>query len=94
MYWMTQLIATIADDHPKRYQMSLENLRQNTMAAGRNVMIKTDQKVAKLSGTELQKQLQEANNETAKRAYDLAMKCLGGMVENGALKLHLNYGNE
>ena len=94
MYWMTQLIATIADDHPKRYQMSLENLRQNTMAAGRNVMIKTDQKVAKLSGTELQKQLQAANNETAKRAYDLAMKCLGGMVENGALKLHLNYGNE
>ncbi|WP_251546670.1 C69 family dipeptidase [Limosilactobacillus caecicola] len=94
IYWVNQLLATIADGHPRRYQQTLENMVQNVMAAGRRVLRETDPAAAKLDGAELQKALQDANAKTAQAAYKFAMKCLGEMVENGALKLNLNYGNE
>lgn len=91
MYWVTHLLATLTDDHPKRYQMNLENLKQNTVAAGRNTIMKTDPEAAQLDGEELQKKLQEANEKNANKAYELAMKCVGEVVESGALQIYLNY---
>ncbi|MGO1702799.1 MAG: C69 family dipeptidase, partial [Lactobacillus helveticus] len=64
MYWLTQAIATIVDEHPFRYSASVE---------------------------ELQMKLQKANDQTAKAAYDAAMKCFGDCVETGALQIKLNY---
>ena len=40
---------------------------------------------------ELQRKLQQANDKTAKAAYDTAMKCFGECVETGSLKIRLNY---
>lgn len=91
MYWLTHTITTIADDHPKRYNYLIEALKQKTTAAGRHVLIETDQQAAKLSGKELTDQLQKANEQTANAAYDQAMKTLGDMVETGSLQIRLNY---
>ncbi|MCI1926562.1 MAG: C69 family dipeptidase [[Lactobacillus] timonensis] len=91
MYWLTHAIATIVDEHPKRYSANIEALKQNTLATGRHILLETDQQAAKLSGKTLQDKLQAANDQTAKAAHDLAMKCLGDIVKVGALKIKLNY---
>lgn len=91
MYWLTHAITTIGDDHPKRYNNIVEDMKQNTIAAGRHVVIKTDQEAANLTGEELQKKLQDANSQTAQAAYNLAMKCFGEMVKTGTLAIRLNY---
>lgn len=91
MYWLTHAITTIADDHPKRYNAMLEDLKQNTIAYGRHVLMTTDQAAAKLTGKKVQDCLQAANEKTAQGAYNYAMKCLGDMVETGSLQIRLNY---
>ncbi|NRO91432.1 Dipeptidase [Lactobacillus helveticus] len=50
-----------------------------------------DQMNKKGIGEELQMKLQKANDQTAKAAYDAAMKCFGDCVETGALQIKLNY---
>lgn len=91
MYWLTHTLATVGDEHNFRYNAELEDLFRDTPAAGRNVLMKTDAAAAKLEDEALDQQLQAANNEIAKDAHDLAMKCLGGMVTKGALKIKLNF---
>lgn len=91
MYWLTHAIATIVDEHPFRYSASVEELKQQTLAAGRHILLETDAEAEKLAGEELQKKLQAANDETAQAAYDAAMKCFGDCVETGALQIKLNY---
>lgn len=54
-------------------------------------MLETDSEVEKLTGEELQMKLQKANDQTAKAAYDAAMKCFVDCVETGALQIKLNY---
>ena len=81
----------IADEHPFRYSASIEAMKQSTLAAGRHVLLETDQEVQELAGEELQRKLQQANDKTAKAAYDTAMKCFGECVETGSLKIRLNY---
>lgn len=58
MYWLTQAIATIVDEHPFRYSASVEELKQQTLAAGRHILLETDSEVEKLTGEELQMKLQ------------------------------------
>ena len=91
MYWLTHAITTIADEHPFRYSASIEEMKQSTLAAGRHVLLETDQEVQDLDGEKLQKKLQEANDKTAKSTYDAAMKCFGDCVETGSLQIRLNY---
>lgn len=91
MYWMTHAMATVGDEHPKRYEADIEAMKQNTLAAGRNVLLKTDPEAIKLDGEALQKKLAHANDQTANQAYQLAMKCLGSMIETGSLQIRLNY---
>lgn len=91
MYWLTHAITTIADDHPKRYNYLIEALKQNTIAAGRHVLITTDQQADDLGGKPLTDLLQKANEQTATAAYNEAMKALGEMVETGSLQIRLNY---
>lgn len=91
MYWLTHAITTIADEHPFRYNASIEEMKRNTLAEGRHVLFETDQEVQDLDGEQLQKKLQDANDKTAKAAYDEAMKCFGECVETGSLKIKLNY---
>ena len=91
MYWLTQAIATIVDEHPFRYSASVEELEQQTLAAGRHILLETDAEAEKLTGEELQKKLHNTNEQTAKAAYDAAMKCFGDCVETGALQIKLNY---
>lgn len=91
MYWLTQAIATVVDEHPFRYQAQLESMKQKTIATGRNQLLKTDTAVKNLQGAKLQAALQKANTETANSAYELAMKCFGDCIESGALKIRLNY---
>lgn len=91
MYWLTHAIATIADEHFFRYSASIESLKQKTLANGRHNLLTTDKEVADLSGEKLQTALQKANAKTAKETHDLAMKCFGDCVENGALKIRLNF---
>ncbi|MCH3904292.1 MAG: C69 family dipeptidase [Lactobacillus sp.] len=91
MYWLTHAIATVADEHPFRYQADLEALQQNTIAAGRQQLLATDQTAAKLTGQKLQQALQAANAKTAELSYNLAMKCFGACVETGALQIKLNF---
>lgn len=91
IYWVTHAIATIADEHPQRYQSTLETLKRETIAKGRHVLLTTDPAAAKLTGEGLQKKLQEANEETAQAAYQEAMKCLGSLVETGSLQIQLNF---
>lgn len=91
MYWVTHLLATIIDDHPNRYQASLEDMQQKTVAAGRHVVLTTDPNVGQLKGEQLHKKLQEANENSAQQAYKLAMKCLGELVETGSLQIRLNF---
>lgn len=91
MYWLTHAIATIVDEHPFRYQYSVEAMKQNTLAAGRHALLVTDAQAAQLTGSKLQELLKAANEATAKKTYDLAMKCFGECIENGALKIKLNY---
>lgn len=91
MYWLTHAIATVVDEHPFRYSASIESMQQNTLAAGRHILLETDGEADTLEGKELQAKLQEANEKTAKSTYDLAMKCFGECIENGALKIRLNY---
>ncbi len=91
IYWVTHAIATIADEHPQRYQSTLETLKRETIAKGRHVLLTTDPAAAKLTGEGLQKKLQEANEETAQAAYQEAMKCLGSLVETGSLQIRLNF---
>lgn len=66
-------------------------MKQSTLAAGRHVLLETDQKVQDLDGEKLQKKLQEANDKTAKSTYDAAMKCFGDCIETGSLQIRLNY---
>lgn len=66
-------------------------MKQQTLAAGRHILLETDSEVEKLTGEELQMKLQKANDQTAKAAYDAAMKCFGDCVETGALQIKLNY---
>ena len=91
MYWMTHTLATIGDEHPKRYEAAIEEMKQNTIAAGRHVLLTTDAAAAKLDGDQLQAKLGAANDQTAQQAYSLAMKCLGSMVETGSLQIRLNF---
>lgn len=91
MYWLTHAIATIADEHPKRYNATIEAMKQNTIATGRHNLIMTDKEAVTLSGKSLQERLQVANEKTATDAYNYAMKCFGDMVETGALLIRLNY---
>lgn len=91
MYWLVHTITTIADDHPKRYNNIIEDMKQNVIAAGRHVMLSTDEKAAGLTGESLQKALAAANELTAQQAYRLGMKCLGEMVKTGSLQIRLNY---
>lgn len=91
MYWLSHVLATIGDDHPKRYEAAIEEMKQNTIAAGRNVLRTTDQTAAALTGLDLQKKLAAANAKTAAKAHELGMKCLGSMVETGSLQIRLNY---
>ena len=51
----------------------------------------TDDKAAEMSGKELTTELEKANQEIATAAYNLAMKCLGDMVETGSLLIRLNF---
>lgn len=91
MYWMGQLLATIGDDHHRRYNMNLEAMSRTTVAGGRHIMMETDAAAQKLSGSELQSKLEEANEKIAKNAYDAAMKCLGDMTKTGTLAIKLNH---
>lgn len=91
MYWLTHAIATVVDEHPFRYQANLESMKQQTLAAGRNVLLKTDEEVQNLAGEKLQERLQKANGETASKAYNFAMQCFGECVETGSLQIRLNY---
>lgn len=91
MYWLIHTITTIADDHPKRYNNIIEDMKQNVIAAGRHVVLSTDEKTAGLTGEGLQKALEAANELTAQQAYRLGMKCLGEMVKTGSLQIRLNY---
>lgn len=91
IYWLTHAITTVGDDHPKRYNNMIEDMKQNTIAAGRHIVLNTDKEVIKLTGSELQKKLQAANEQTAKSTYDLAMKCFGEMVKTGTLAIRLNF---
>ena len=65
MYWLLMQLPTIADEHPFRYSASIEEMKQSTLAAGRHVLLETDQEVQDLDGEKLQKKLQEANDKTA-----------------------------
>lgn len=91
MYWLTHVIATIVDEHPFRYNVSIEAMKQSTLAAGRHILLETDKAVQDLDGKQLQEKLQTANNQIAKSTYDKAMKCFGECVETGALQIRLNY---
>lgn len=91
MYWLTHAITTIADEHPFRYSVSIEEMKQSTLAAGRHVLLETDEEVQDLDGEKLQKKLQEASDKTAKATYDAAMKCFDDCVETGSLQIRLNY---
>lgn len=91
MYWVTHAIATIADDHPIRYNNLIEAMKQKTLASGRHILLETDSAVKNLDGKELQARLQAANDQTAIAAYEAAMKCFGDCVEMGSLKIKLNY---
>lgn len=91
MYWLTHVIATIVDEHPFRYNASIEAMKQSTLAAGRHILLETDKAVQDLDGKQLQEKLQTANNQIAKSTYDKAMKCFGECVETGALQIRLNY---
>ncbi|HJA74855.1 MAG TPA: C69 family dipeptidase, partial [Candidatus Limosilactobacillus gallistercoris] len=91
MYWMTHTLAIIGDEHPKRYEAAIEEMKQNTIAAGRHILLTTDKAAAELDGDQLQAKLGAANDQTAQQAYALAMKCLGSMVETGSLQIRLNF---
>lgn len=91
MYWVTHLLATIIDEHPNRYQASLEDMQQKTVAAGRHVLLTTDAAVGQLTGEELMTKLEDANKVSAQQAYSLAIKCLGELVETGSLQIRLNF---
>lgn len=91
MYWLTHTIATIGDDHHRRYNMTIEEMQRSTVASGRHILLETDPVATKLDGEELQKKLGEANQQIADAAYGAAMKCLGDMVKNGTLQIQLNH---
>lgn len=91
MYWITHTIATIGDDHHRRYNMTLEEMQRTTIANGRHVLLETDPAAEKLDGDALQKKLEDANKQIADAAYQAAMKCLGDMVKNGTLQIQLNH---
>lgn len=91
MYWLIHTITTIADDHPKRYNYTIEALKQNTLGDGRHVIMLTDKKAAGLSGKELTTRLEAANQQIATTAYNHAIQCLGDMVETGSLQIRLNF---
>lgn len=91
MYWLTHAIATVADEHPFRYQADLEAMQQNILANGRHQILKTDQQVSGLQGEKLQAALQAANAKTAQETYALTMKCFGNCIEKGALQIKLNF---
>ncbi|HJA26967.1 MAG TPA: C69 family dipeptidase [Candidatus Limosilactobacillus intestinigallinarum] len=91
MYWLTHALATIGDEHPKRYEAAIEEMKQNTIAAGRHNLLTTDAAAGNLDGEALQSKLAAANEQTASQAHKLAMKCLGSMVETGSLQIRLNF---
>ena len=91
MYWMSHVIATIGDDHHRRYNMTIEEMQRSTVAQGRHILLETDPVAESLDGSELQAKLEEANNKIADAAYQAAMKCLGDMVKNGTLQIQLNH---
>ncbi len=91
MYWLTQAIATVADEHFFRYSASIEAMKQKTLANGRHQLLITDPQAESLTDADLQAKLQKANAATAKQTYALAMKCFGDCIENGALKIRLNF---
>lgn len=91
MYWISHVIATIGDDHHRRYNMTIEEMQRSTVAQGRHILLETDPVAESLDGNELQAKLEEANNKIADAAYQAAMKCLGDMVKNGTLQIQLNH---
>lgn len=77
--------------NPKRYEAAIEEMKQNTIAAGRHILLTTDVDAAGLDGEALENKLTAANDQIAAQAHKLAMKCLGSMVETGSLQIRLNY---
>lgn len=91
MYWLTHTIATIGDDHPKRYQYYLlESMQEDIPAQGRHIIETTDAQVASLNDDALHAQLQKDNTKIANNTYRLSMKALGEMVKKGTLMMNLN----
>lgn len=94
MYWLTHTLATIGDEHFKRYSAALETMKQQTMASGRHLIHQTDAAVQKenaATGAELRKKLEKTNDQVAAMAHAKAMKALGSMVKTGALKIKMNF---
>lgn len=92
MYWLTHNMATIGDDHYRRYYAQLEFLDRDTLAAGRQVINATDAKLQSMTDEAAKEDLMtKANDETSNRAYNRAMKCLGDMIQRGSLQMKLSY---
>lgn len=89
IYWLTNIMALIGDSNFDLYEDEENLFEQNTVAACRNLQIKTDKEYQ--SHADIQAYLGEVNNQMATLYQKNANKLLGQMLAFGEPKMNLQF---
>ncbi|APG71005.1 dipeptidase [Lactobacillus delbrueckii subsp. delbrueckii] len=91
IFWLNKLNAQLGDTNYKVYSALEQAFEEKTMAKLRQIENETDRAVKGLTGRDLQKKLEEANQKMADLTYKQTVALTGGMVKDGHSLMKLKY---
>ncbi|MBM6986908.1 C69 family dipeptidase [Lactobacillus delbrueckii] len=91
IFWLNKLNAQLGDTNYKVYSALEQAFEEKTMAKLRQIENETDRAVKDLTGRDLQKKLEEANQKMADLTYKQTVALTGEMVKDGHSLMKLKY---
>jgi dipeptidase len=91
IFWLNKLNAQLGDTNYKVYSALEQAFEEKTMAKLRQIENETDRAVKGLTGRDLQKKLEEANQKMADLTYKQTVALTGEMVKDGHSLMNLKY---
>ena len=91
IFWLNKLNAQLGDTNYKVYSALEQAFEEKTMAKLRQIENETDRAVKGLTGRDLQKKLEEANQKMADLTYKQTAALTGEMVKDGHSLMKLKY---
>ncbi|APP09323.1 peptidase U34 [Lactobacillus delbrueckii subsp. delbrueckii DSM 20074 = JCM 1012] len=91
IFWLNKLNAQLGDTNYKVYSALEQAFEEKTMAKLRQIENETDRAVKGLTGRDLQKKLEEANQKMADLTYKQTVALTGEMVKDGHSLMKLKY---